>query len=68
MKSQQITMYELDTLQGIGAAKTPGEDGFPAVFYQRYWDLCCLEVNVFIANCFAKSSIPNWFAHLGAKA
>ncbi|XP_021833608.1 uncharacterized protein LOC110773399 [Prunus avium] len=46
------------SLFSIGGLKTPGPDGFPAIFYQRFWDLCSIDLITLIRNCFQTATLP----------
>ncbi|KAI5351228.1 hypothetical protein L3X38_004119 [Prunus dulcis] len=47
------------SLFAIGGLKTPGPDGFPALFfYQNYWDLCSKDILSLVKDCFGKASLP----------
>lgn len=51
--SGDVSMEEIKrALFNIGAMKSPGEDGLPAAFYHRYWDLCNFDIVQFIQGCF----------------
>lgn len=55
-----VSDFEIkDSLFTIGGLKTPGPDGFPAVFYQTYWDLCSNDITSLIKDCFATASLPD---------
>ena len=36
----------------IGSLKTPGPDGFPALFYQDYWGVRADDIFSFLHDCF----------------
>lgn len=55
-----VSMKEIkNSLFSIGGLTTPGPDGFPALFYQRFWDICSNEISSFIQDCFQTTSFPN---------
>ncbi|CAL8174658.1 unnamed protein product [Prunus armeniaca] len=43
----------------IGRFKTPGPDGFPALFYQDYWGVCSDDIISFVQDCFNTASLPD---------
>ncbi|KAA3468114.1 reverse transcriptase [Gossypium australe] len=46
--TEQYTKEEIwEALQSIGATKAPGEDGFPALFYKKYWHIVGEEASSF---------------------
>ena len=45
-------------LFAIGGLKTPGPDGFPAIFFQKHWNLCGNEIIKLVSTAFSSGSIP----------
>ncbi|VVA40999.1 PREDICTED: reverse mRNAase, partial [Prunus dulcis] len=43
----------------IGRLKTPGPDGFPALFYQDYWGVCSDDIISFVQDCFNTATLPD---------
>ncbi|KAK0588170.1 hypothetical protein LWI29_035325 [Acer saccharum] len=46
------------SLFSIGGIKAPGPDGFPAIFYQSFWDICKGELMELVLDCFKKGRVP----------
>lgn len=44
---QYTTGEVLHALKGMGPTKAPSEDGFPAIFFQKYWHIIGNEVSAF---------------------
>lgn len=42
----------------IGGLKTPGLDGFLAIFYQHFWDLYSSDIISVVKDCFITASLP----------
>ena len=45
-------------LFGIGGLKTPGPDGFPALFFQNQWDVCKKDVVCLVSDSFNSGTFP----------
>lgn len=43
--------------------KAPGHDGFPALFYQSYWNIYATEVYNVVTDAFLSCSIPDGLNH-----
>ncbi|KAL5760949.1 hypothetical protein ACOSQ2_019787 [Xanthoceras sorbifolium] len=46
------------SLFDIGGLKTPGPDGFPAVFFQNQWPLCKVDLVNMVTNSFRLGHFP----------
>ncbi|CAL2246813.1 unnamed protein product [Prunus armeniaca] len=51
------------SLFAIGGLKMPGPLGFPALFYQNYWNLCSKNILSLVKDCFVRAYLPE---HLNA--
>lgn len=38
----------LSTLKSMGPTKAPGEDGFPSIFFQKYWHIVEITCVAFV--------------------
>ncbi|KAL6216513.1 hypothetical protein ACLB2K_009736 [Fragaria x ananassa] len=47
----------------IGGLKAPGVDGFPAVFFQKHWNMFSNEVFNMVSNAFSTGVIPEGLNH-----
>ena len=57
--SSDVSNEEIhQSLFSIGGLKSPGPDGFPAIFYQKFWDLCSNDIILLIKNCFQMATLP----------
>ncbi|BFG41163.1 hypothetical protein CerSpe_274360 [Prunus speciosa] len=57
--SCEVTDDEVkNSLFAIGGLKTPGSDGFPALFYQKYWGMCSADIITLVKDCFLTASLP----------
>ncbi|CAL9024686.1 unnamed protein product, partial [Prunus brigantina] len=57
--SCEVTDDEVkNSLFAIGGLKTPGPDGFPALFYQKCWGMCSADIIALVKNCFLTASLP----------
>lgn len=52
-----------NALFDIGGLKAPGVDGFPALFYQKHWDLLSEEVIGMVKLVFSSGKIPCGLNH-----
>lgn len=50
-------------LFSIGGLKSPGADGFPAIFYQKHWNLCSNEIIGLVKCAFSSGIIPSGLNH-----
>ncbi|CAL1353160.1 unnamed protein product [Linum trigynum] len=54
-----FTVEEIeDALRHMGPLKAPGEDGFPAIFYKRNWDVIKEQVTEEILQALAEGKLP----------
>ncbi|CAL8166302.1 unnamed protein product [Prunus armeniaca] len=61
LASLSVIVTELEikhSLFAIGGLKTPGPDGFPAIFHQNFWDLCSSDISSVVKDCFISASLP----------
>ncbi|CAL9016452.1 unnamed protein product, partial [Prunus brigantina] len=57
--SSPVSVEEIKTsVFAIGGLKTPGPDGFPASFYQKYWEMCSIDIITFVQECFNFATLP----------
>ncbi|KAM1727381.1 hypothetical protein ACFX12_018028 [Malus domestica] len=57
---EDVSLQEVkDSLFSIGALKALGPDGYPAAFFQNFWELCSSDILCLITECFKKGSIPD---------
>ncbi|KAK2650811.1 hypothetical protein Ddye_018300 [Dipteronia dyeriana] len=42
----------------VGRLKAPSPDGFPVIFFQKYWNCCKNDLINLVPNCFVKGRIP----------
>ncbi|XP_021810643.1 uncharacterized protein LOC110753955 [Prunus avium] len=57
--SCEVTDDEVkNSLFAIGGLKTPGSEGFPALFYQKYWGMCYADIIALVKDCFLTASLP----------
>ncbi|CAL2250971.1 unnamed protein product [Prunus armeniaca] len=57
--SSLVSVEEIKTnVFAIGGLKTPGLDGFPAIFYQKYWEMCSIDIITFVQECFNSATLP----------
>lgn len=47
-----------NALFAIDSLKSPGFEGFPALFYQTHWSLCGDEITNWISTAFMKDQVP----------
>ena len=47
------------SLFNIGGIKAPGPDGFPAIFFQKFWSACKADLIKMVSDCFVKGRVPN---------
>jgi hypothetical protein len=47
----------------IGSLKAPGFDGFPALFYQSYWNIYAPEIFSTVQQAFSSGEIPMGLNH-----
>ncbi|KAK3183242.1 hypothetical protein Dsin_030528 [Dipteronia sinensis] len=45
-------------LFGIGGLKAPGPDGFPAIFFQKQWEVCKKELIKLVVDSFNTGTFP----------
>lgn len=50
-------------LFSIGSLKSPGVDGFPALFYQKHWNLCGDDIIKLVSTAFSTGTIPEGLNH-----
>lgn len=50
-------------LFSIGGLKAPGFDGFPAIFYQTYWNLYSSDILSIVHQPFSSGVIPTGLNH-----
>lgn len=48
-----------DTVMQIGALKATGPDGYPGLFYQKYWSIVGQAVRGVVKEAFAKYQVPS---------
>ncbi|KAL5834988.1 hypothetical protein ACOSQ4_014485 [Xanthoceras sorbifolium] len=46
------------SLDDIGGLKAPGPDGFPAIFFQKSWNLCKMDIFNLADECFREGIVP----------
>ncbi|KAK2650978.1 hypothetical protein Ddye_018467 [Dipteronia dyeriana] len=51
------------SLFNIGGIKTPGPDGYQAIFFQKFWKSCKHDLINIVSECFNKSSMPSDINH-----
>ncbi|CAL2270286.1 unnamed protein product [Prunus armeniaca] len=57
--SGTVTELEIKhSLFAIGGLKTLGLNGFLAIFYQNFWDLCSSDIISVVKDCFITASLP----------
>ncbi|KAL6202672.1 hypothetical protein ACLB2K_026377 [Fragaria x ananassa] len=62
--SRAVSMEEVyKALFSIGGLKAPGVDGFPAVFFQKHWNMFSNEVFNLVSNAFSTGVIPEGLNH-----
>ncbi|KAL6204037.1 hypothetical protein ACLB2K_021307 [Fragaria x ananassa] len=62
--SRAVSMEEVyKALFSIGGLKAPGVDGFPAVFFQKYWNMFSNEVFNLVSNAFSTGVIHEGLNH-----
>jgi hypothetical protein len=60
--NQEYTNEEIKSaLFQMGPTKAPGPDGFPAIFYQRHWDLLEQDICSAVRGFLAGEDIPEGF-------
>ncbi|KAK3211028.1 hypothetical protein Dsin_015734 [Dipteronia sinensis] len=47
------------SLFNIGSLKTPGPDGFPAIFFQQLWNVCKDDLVKLVADSFKNGCVPS---------
>ncbi|KAK9939901.1 hypothetical protein M0R45_016581 [Rubus argutus] len=59
-----VEMCEIKSaLFSIGGLKTPGIDGFPALFYQTHWNLYATDIFTIVHHAFSSGVIPAGLNH-----
>ncbi|KAL6138042.1 hypothetical protein ACLB2K_063330 [Fragaria x ananassa] len=62
--NRPITEHDIHSaLFRIGKFKAPGVDGFPALFFQRHWNLCAAEIISVVTQAFSSGSVPPSLNH-----
>ncbi|KAI5350805.1 hypothetical protein L3X38_003696 [Prunus dulcis] len=57
--SCEVTDDEVkNSMFAIGGLKTPGPDGFPALFYQKCWGMCSADIIALVKDCVLTASLP----------
>ncbi|KAM5551745.1 hypothetical protein ABKV19_026542, partial [Rosa sericea] len=64
MMSRNVTGIEVkNAMFNIGGLKAPGADGFPALFYQKHWNICASEITEMVTLAFQSGKIPMGLNH-----
>ncbi|KAI5324319.1 hypothetical protein L3X38_033392 [Prunus dulcis] len=57
--SCEVTDDEVkNSMFAIGGLKTPGPDGFPALFYQKCWGMCSADIIALVKDCVLTAFLP----------